>query len=67
MKVGVVTFPGSNCDYDAYAAVKSVLKEEVEFLCRNLSRVGLMLHVTGCESVEQAEGIVEKAYEWSHA
>ncbi|MCK4301884.1 MAG: phosphoribosylformylglycinamidine synthase subunit PurQ [candidate division Zixibacteria bacterium] len=32
MKVGVVTFPGSNCDYDAYAAVKSVLKEDVEFL-----------------------------------
>ena len=32
MKVGVVTFPGSNCDYDAYGAVKSVLKEDVEFL-----------------------------------
>ena len=32
MKVGVVTFPGSNCDYDAYAAIKFVIKEEVEFL-----------------------------------
>lgn len=32
MKFGVVTFPGSNCDYDAYAAVKHVLHEEVEFL-----------------------------------
>ncbi len=32
MKVGVVTFPGSNCDYDAYAAIKHVLGEEVEFL-----------------------------------
>lgn len=32
MKVGVVTFPGSNCDFDSYAAVKHVLKEEVEFL-----------------------------------
>ncbi|HOP07979.1 MAG TPA: phosphoribosylformylglycinamidine synthase subunit PurQ [candidate division Zixibacteria bacterium] len=32
MKFGVVTFPGSNCDYDAYAAVKHILKEEVEFL-----------------------------------
>lgn len=31
MKFGVVTFPGSNCDYDAYAAIK-VLGEEVEFL-----------------------------------
>ena len=39
--------------------------EEVEFLCRHLSRVGLMLHVTGCESVEQAQQIVAKAYEWS--
>ncbi|MBD3404025.1 phosphoribosylformylglycinamidine synthase subunit PurQ [candidate division GN15 bacterium] len=32
MKVGVVTFPGSNCDYDAYAAIKHVMGEEVEFL-----------------------------------
>lgn len=32
MKFGVVTFPGSNCDYDAYAAAKHILKEEVEFL-----------------------------------
>lgn len=32
MKFGVVTFPGSNCDYDAYAAVKHILGEEVEFL-----------------------------------
>ncbi len=32
MKFGVVTFPGSNCDYDSYAAARHVLKEEVEFL-----------------------------------
>ncbi len=32
MKVGVVTFPGSNCDYDAYAAIKQQLGEEVVFL-----------------------------------
>ncbi|HPI33428.1 MAG TPA: phosphoribosylformylglycinamidine synthase subunit PurQ, partial [candidate division Zixibacteria bacterium] len=32
MKFGVVTFPGSNCDYDAYAAVRHVLGEEVNFL-----------------------------------
>ena len=31
MKFGVVTFPGSNCDYDAYAAAK-LIGEEVEFL-----------------------------------
>jgi phosphoribosylformylglycinamidine synthase subunit PurQ / glutaminase len=32
MKFGVVTFPGSNCDYDSYAAVRFALKEKVEFL-----------------------------------
>ncbi len=32
MKFGVVTFPGSNCDYDAYSAVRHILKEPVEFL-----------------------------------
>lgn len=32
MKFGVVTFPGSNCDYDSYAAIKFILGEEVEFL-----------------------------------
>jgi len=31
MKFGVVTFPGSNCDYDAYSAIK-LLNQEVEFL-----------------------------------
>ncbi len=32
MKFGVVTFPGANCDYDAYAAVKNILREDAEFL-----------------------------------
>ncbi|TET65487.1 MAG: phosphoribosylformylglycinamidine synthase subunit PurQ [Candidatus Zixiibacteriota bacterium] len=32
MKFGVITFPGSNCDYDAYRAVKEVLGEGVEYL-----------------------------------
>jgi phosphoribosylformylglycinamidine synthase len=32
MRFGVVTFPGSNCDYDCYNAVKRVLKEPVEFI-----------------------------------
>lgn len=32
MKFGVVTFPGSNCDYDFYAAVKHILGEDVNFL-----------------------------------
>jgi phosphoribosylformylglycinamidine synthase len=32
MKFGVIIFPGSNCDYDAYQMIKSVIKENVEFL-----------------------------------
>jgi len=32
MKYGVVTFPGSNCDYDAYSAAKHVMGEETNFL-----------------------------------
>jgi phosphoribosylformylglycinamidine synthase I len=32
MKFGVVVFPGSNCDHDAYHAVGSVLGQPVEFL-----------------------------------
>jgi phosphoribosylformylglycinamidine synthase subunit PurQ / glutaminase len=32
MKFGVVTFPGSNCDYDCYKAVQEVLDAETVFL-----------------------------------
>jgi phosphoribosylformylglycinamidine synthase len=32
VKVGIVTFPGSNCDYDAYHAVRDVLGEEAVYL-----------------------------------
>jgi phosphoribosylformylglycinamidine synthase len=32
MKIGVVTFPGSNCDYDCYRAVKDVLGAEAVYL-----------------------------------
>ncbi|HEU4995931.1 MAG TPA: phosphoribosylformylglycinamidine synthase subunit PurQ [Gemmatimonadaceae bacterium] len=32
MKFGVVTFPGSNCDYDAFRAVVDVLREEATYL-----------------------------------
>ena len=31
-KFGVVTFPGSNCDHDAYAAVTDVFGQEAKFL-----------------------------------
>ncbi len=32
MKFGVVVFPGSNCDYDAYHVLHSVLKQDTVFL-----------------------------------
>ncbi|MDZ4723286.1 MAG: phosphoribosylformylglycinamidine synthase subunit PurQ [candidate division Zixibacteria bacterium] len=32
MKFGVVVFPGSNCDYDAYMAIRDQLGEEVAYL-----------------------------------
>ncbi|HET7586206.1 MAG TPA: phosphoribosylformylglycinamidine synthase subunit PurQ [Gemmatimonadaceae bacterium] len=32
MKFGIVTFPGSNCDYDAFRAVASVLGEDAVML-----------------------------------
>jgi len=45
VKFGVVTFPGSNCDYDAYAAVRHILHEEVEFLWHKSS------DLKGCDLV----------------
>ncbi len=32
MKFGIVTFPGSNCDYDAYKAVVETFGEEAEYI-----------------------------------
>jgi len=32
MKFGIVTFPGSNCDYDAFHAVTEILDEEAVYL-----------------------------------
>ena len=32
MKIGVVTFPGSNCDYDCYKAVQEALDAEAVYL-----------------------------------
>src|SRR5437660_9867621 len=32
MKFGVVVFPGSNCDHDAFYAISNVLQKPVEFI-----------------------------------
>jgi phosphoribosylformylglycinamidine synthase len=40
MKFGVVVFPGSNCDHDAYYALAQVLHEPVEFLWHQSEQLG---------------------------
>ena len=39
MKFGVVVFPGSNCDHDAYHAIGKVLGQPVEFIWHQSERV----------------------------
>lgn len=39
-KFGVVVFPGSNCDHDAYNVLKHVLKQDTEFLWHKQSSIG---------------------------
>jgi len=39
MKFGVVVFPGSNCDHDAYYALGQVLHQPVEFLWHQSEKV----------------------------
>ncbi|MFZ0334679.1 MAG: phosphoribosylformylglycinamidine synthase subunit PurQ [Candidatus Acidiferrales bacterium] len=45
MKLGVVVFPGSNCDHDAYHAVGTVLHQPVEFLWHGSE------NLAGCDAV----------------
>ncbi len=40
MKFGVIVFPGSNCDYDSYMAIKTVMRRDVEFLWHQDSSLG---------------------------
>ncbi|MCL5102573.1 MAG: phosphoribosylformylglycinamidine synthase subunit PurQ [Armatimonadetes bacterium] len=40
MKFGVVIFPGSNCDQDAYYAVRDVLKQPVEYIWHQETDLG---------------------------
>lgn len=40
MKIGVVVFPGSNCDHDAYHAVKHVLGHDARFIWHKDESVG---------------------------
>ena len=40
MKVGVIVFPGSNCDHDAFYAVSHNLGEQAEFIWHNSHSLG---------------------------
>lgn len=40
MRFGIVVFPGSNCDHDAYYAIKHVLGEEAVFIWHKETSVG---------------------------
>jgi phosphoribosylformylglycinamidine synthase I len=40
MKFGVVVFPGSNCDHDAFYAIGNVLREPVEFIWHQSQELG---------------------------
>lgn len=40
MRIAIVTFPGSNCDYDCYKAAKDVLGAEAEFVWHRESGLG---------------------------
>jgi phosphoribosylformylglycinamidine synthase I len=40
MKFGVVVFPGSNCDHDAWYATSRVLNQQAEFIWHDANRLG---------------------------
>jgi len=40
MKAAIVTFPGSNCDYDCYKAITDVLGRQAHFVWHRETRVG---------------------------
>src|SRR5258708_38202433 len=40
MKFGVIVFPGSNCDHDAWYAVARILGEKADFIWHDASRLG---------------------------
>ena len=40
MRVGIVTFPGSNCDYDAYHAVVDALGQRAEYIWHKATDLG---------------------------
>jgi phosphoribosylformylglycinamidine synthase I len=56
MKFGVVVFPGSNCDHDAFYAVSSVLHQPVEFIWHQSQ------DLAGCDAVILPGGFAHGDY-----
>lgn len=40
MRFGIIVFPGSNCDYDCYHAIKHMLGQPVEFIWHKQTNIG---------------------------
>src|SRR4051794_14810466 len=40
MNIGVVVFPGSNCDHDAWYAASHILGQQAEFIWHDATRLG---------------------------
>jgi phosphoribosylformylglycinamidine synthase I len=56
MKFGVVVFPGSNCDHDAFYAISNVLKKPVEFIWHQSQ------DLAGCDAVILPGGFAHGDY-----
>ena len=52
MKFGIVVFPGSNCDHDAWYAVARILGETADFIWHDASRLGAVFSVILIYGVE---------------
>jgi phosphoribosylformylglycinamidine synthase I len=56
MKFGVVVFPGSNCDHDAYYALANVMQKPVEFIWHQSN------DLAGCDAVILPGGFAHGDY-----
>ena len=56
MKFGVVVFPGSNCDHDAFYAIANILKKPVEFIWHQSQ------DLAGCDAIILPGGFAHGDY-----
>ncbi len=78
VKFGVVVFPGSNCDHDAYYACKNILKQDAEFLWHkdaDLKDVDVVILPGGfsygdylrCGAIARCSPIMQEVVRFAHA